>query len=349
MIPQPKAQTVTAQRWSPARVAQRRRSWGGWAAGALAVAVAAGGAIALRNAAPVEQTADANLVLLLQQHSQSKVIAALAAVESGTLAMLDGRRSVVSHPVSAGDTLASLAAAYKLDARSIAFSNGLDPQSPLTPSQKLLIPPVDGLVYRVQRRDTLVAVSERHRVPITAIAKATGPGFQDFISPGQLLVIPGDAEALAAFSRAAAEPANALASLAVTGRGVSKAPRSPRGYVWPVRGFVISPYGPRGGRRHMGIDIAGPSGSPVATVRRGTVLFAGWMSGGFGNAVDVRHEDGMVSRYAHLSRILVRPDQILEAGQILGATGCTGRCTGPHLHLELHVGGRAVNPLPFLK
>lgn len=121
-----------------------------------------------------------------------------------------------------------------------------------------------------------------------------------------------------------------------------------RSYVWPVQGYVSSPFGGRWGRMHEGIDIAGPTGSPVVAVQSGQVLFAGWMSGGYGNTVDLRHTDGAVSRYAHLKRISVQRGQILSAGRTLGTRGCSGRCTGPHVHFEVHVGGRQVNPMPYL-
>jgi murein DD-endopeptidase MepM/ murein hydrolase activator NlpD len=99
---------------------------------------------------------------------------------------------------------------------------------------------------------------------------------------------------------------------------------------------------------HAGVDFRGPVGSPVKSTAPGVVIKAGW-NGGYGKLVEVRHENGVTSRYAHLSIILVRAGQKVEAGDILGKLGNTGRSTGPHLHYETRVSGRAIDPLRFWK
>ena len=97
---------------------------------------------------------------------------------------------------------------------------------------------------------------------------------------------------------------------------------------------------------HAGVDFRGPVGSPVTTPAPGVVSKAGW-NGGYGKLVEVRHENGITTRYAHLSIILVRAGQKLKAGDIVGKLGNTGRSTGPHLHYETRVSGRAIDPLRF--
>lgn len=100
-----------------------------------------------------------------------------------------------------------------------------------------------------------------------------------------------------------------------------------------------------GGRRmHSGIDLAAPSGSPVASPAAGVVSFANW-SGGYGLLVTVEHGNGMQTRFAHLSRLMVSPGQRVTRGQLLGLVGSTGRSTGAHLHYEMRQNGRAVDPL----
>lgn len=113
---------------------------------------------------------------------------------------------------------------------------------------------------------------------------------------------------------------------------------------------VSSGYGMRfhpvhGNRRpHLGVDYAAPTGTPVRTVADGVVQFAG-RQGGFGNVVFVRHRDRKVTVYAHLSRIHVRTGQRIEQSDLIGLVGCTGVCTGPHLHFEYRVNGVHKNPL----
>lgn len=101
--------------------------------------------------------------------------------------------------------------------------------------------------------------------------------------------------------------------------------------------------------RHMGIDLAGPSGTPIHATADGTIVEAGWNSGGYGNLIKVDHGRGIETRYAHLSRILVRPGERVTRGQVIGRMGSTGRSTGSHLHYEVRIEGKAVNPVPFMK
>ncbi|WAS04029.1 peptidoglycan DD-metalloendopeptidase family protein [Gloeomargaritales cyanobacterium VI4D9] len=122
-----------------------------------------------------------------------------------------------------------------------------------------------------------------------------------------------------------------------------------RGYIWPARGVLTSGFGPRWGRMHQGIDIAGPVGTPIVAAAAGTVIFAGWNSGGYGNLVKIWHDNGSVTYYAHNSRILVRENQQVEQGQLIAEMGSTGFSTGPHVHFEIRKRDRGpVNPMAFL-
>ncbi len=99
---------------------------------------------------------------------------------------------------------------------------------------------------------------------------------------------------------------------------------------------------------HSGIDFKGEHGTPILAAAGGRVVFAG-RKGGYGNTVEVRHGGGLMTRYAHLSRIAVRPGAKVQQGQQLGGMGSTGRSTGTHLHFEVRLNGRAINPRPFLE
>jgi murein DD-endopeptidase MepM/ murein hydrolase activator NlpD len=116
-----------------------------------------------------------------------------------------------------------------------------------------------------------------------------------------------------------------------------------------------SAYGERsdpftGGRaRHMGIDLSGPVGTPIYATADGVVSDAGWNSGGYGNLIKLDHGRGVETRYAHLSSIVVRAGQTIKRGQMIGKMGSTGRSTGSHLHYEVRISGKAVNPIPFMK
>ena len=100
---------------------------------------------------------------------------------------------------------------------------------------------------------------------------------------------------------------------------------------------------------HPGIDLSGAYGTPIYATADGTVLRAGWNSGGYGNLVEIDHGRGITTRYGHMSAILVSPGQHVTRGQQVGRMGSTGRSTGNHLHYEVRIDGRAVNPIPFMK
>jgi murein DD-endopeptidase MepM/ murein hydrolase activator NlpD len=122
-----------------------------------------------------------------------------------------------------------------------------------------------------------------------------------------------------------------------------------KGYIWPAKGMLSSPYGWRWGRMHKGIDIAAPVGTPIMAAAPGKVVTAGWNDGGYGNLVEVEHADGSVTLYAHNNRILVRVGQQVRQGQQIAEMGSTGFSTGPHSHFEVHLPGRgAVNPIALL-
>lgn len=109
-----------------------------------------------------------------------------------------------------------------------------------------------------------------------------------------------------------------------------------------------SPFGRRWGRAHEGIDMAAPVGTPVYATAEGKVIFAGWQRG-YGNLIKIQHELGTETRYGHLSKIRVKAGQKISRGSRIGDMGNTGRSTGSHLHYEVRVNGRAVNPMSFIK
>lgn len=109
-----------------------------------------------------------------------------------------------------------------------------------------------------------------------------------------------------------------------------------------------SGFGRRWGRMHEGIDMAGPVGTPIHATGDGVVTYAGRL-GAYGNLIKIEHELGTETRYGHLSRIGVKVGQRVSQGELIGAMGNTGRSTGPHLHYEVRMNGRAVDPMSFIK
>lgn len=119
-------------------------------------------------------------------------------------------------------------------------------------------------------------------------------------------------------------------------------------FINPTVGRFTSPFGPRWGRFHYGIDIANSVGTDIKAADGGIVTRAG-SAGSYGNLIIIDHQNGTSTRYAHLSRIDVKVGQAVEQGQSIAKMGNTGRSTGSHLHFEVRVGGVAQNPLNYVK
>ena len=138
----------------------------------------------------------------------------------------------------------------------------------------------------------------------------------------------------------------AQAGSVAAGSSSGEAP-SGSGFAWPVSGPITSPFGMRWGTLHPGIDIGVPTGTPIHAAGSGTVVWCGWMSG-YGNLVMIDHHNGLATLYGHQSRIAVGCNQEVSQGATIGYVGCTGFCTGPHLHFEVRLNGTPVDPLGYL-
>ncbi|CAN5394516.1 hypothetical protein BH10ACI3_BH10ACI3_11200 [soil metagenome] len=112
-------------------------------------------------------------------------------------------------------------------------------------------------------------------------------------------------------------------------------------------GFRRNPFGGRAYEFHPGMDIAGERGEEVIAPANGTVIKAGW-TGGYGNMVEIAHGNGLTTRYGHMSKIETSVGDTIKRGDLIGLIGSTGRSTGPHLHFELRLNDRSINPRHFL-
>ena len=127
-------------------------------------------------------------------------------------------------------------------------------------------------------------------------------------------------------------------SLPVTGAAISS------GFGWRVHPITWER------KLHKGVDFAAPTGTPIFAAASGVVTYAGWSNGGYGNVVELRHENGALTLYAHANRVFVSKGQVVSKGQAIAEVGSTGRSTGPHLHFEIQPDGRtAVDPMDYLQ
>lgn len=180
--------------------------------------------------------------------------------------------------------------------------------------------------------DTLWQIAAWHRADLAGIL-TWNPGIDPRgLVRGQRILVPGGA------------PMPPKAEPPAAARRATPAPLPNSGrHLWPlpIRGTITTPFS----SAHPGIDIAAPAGTPVRAIAGGTVEWAGWKANGGGYVVVIRHRDGMISTYNHNREVLVRPGQVVAAGQRIASVGATGWATGPHLDLRVEMGGRLIDPL----
>ncbi len=279
--------------------------------------------------------------------------------------------------VRPGDTLHSIAETHGIGVRALIDANSLVPPYALEPGRRLLIPPPREVV--VQAGDTLYGVARRHRVPMAEVARVNNLAPPYVIRVGQRLRLPDGATVAAVGPGAGAAirtetlpppassgapsvsppgttpsagPPGAPAPAATTASlppAFEAPPRSGRFFEWPVKGEVISRFGPKSsGLRNDGINISAPRGTPVRAAEGGVVAYAGNELRGFGNLILVRHADGWVTAYAHAEEILVRRGERVERGQEIARVGRSGGVADPQLHFEIRKGGEPVDPIAHM-
>jgi murein DD-endopeptidase MepM/ murein hydrolase activator NlpD len=249
------------------------------------------------------------------------------------------RQGLEEYLVEEGDTLAAIAAKFRIKLETILSTNGLSARALIQPGQKLSILPVDGLLHTVKRGETIKALATRYSVSAESILSFNRITDDRSIVIGQILVIPGGKAPVAVAPRA---PAASNPSL----RGPATPPVDAGAkLLWPTSSRRINQYYTW---RHNGLDIDGDTGSPIYAAESGTVLTAGWQSG-YGNTLLIHHDNGLITRYGHHSKNLVRKGERVDRGQLIALMGSTGRSTGPHLHFEVIVGAKRVNPFIYAK
>ncbi|NIS73731.1 MAG: peptidoglycan DD-metalloendopeptidase family protein [Deltaproteobacteria bacterium] len=188
-----------------------------------------------------------------------------------------------------------------------------------------------GVYHRVRKGQTLYRISLTYRVPMNELVAHNGIEDPFDIKTGQRIFIPGATKILHV--------------PVITPSSVAKK----RIFIKPVRGTITGRFGERRRRHfHKGVDIAAPSGTLVVAALSGKVVYAGSGFSGYGKTVIIDHQNGFLSLYSHLRRILTKVGRMVRQRDVIGKVGKTGRATGPHLHFEIRHDERLVNPLEFM-
>lgn len=254
---------------------------------------------------------------------------------------------ITIHVVKEDETISSIAERYGLQVSTILWENNLTEKSKLRPGQELKILPVDGIRHKVARGETIFTIGKRYGLDDESqIQLIVDYPFNEFLNDetfelatGQYLMVPDGVKP--------DEPAP-VRVVSRTGRLTpdAGAVTATGSFVWPASGKITQGYR----FYHKAFDIANRAGGPILAADAGTVVVAGWIdNSGYANRVMIDHGNGLTTLYAHLSVIQVAVGQRVNRGDVVGQMGCTGRCTGTHLHFEVRQGGSLLDPGNFLR
>jgi len=285
---------------------------------------------------------------------------------------LQANAKPITYRVMVGDSVFGIAKQYSIKPESILYSNEAtlnDNPSNLSPGMELTIPPVDGLTYTWKDGDTLEKVADEFKSDLNgdgvvdakdvaqlrdAIVSYPGNNLDltnPVIKAGQVIMIPGGHRELISWLEFVPTSNRSGGSTATSELGGGGCPGGGSGSapgIWPTNGpHTISgnDYSPS----HLGIDITAYPTTLIEASGGGVVVFAGFSAYGYGNVIEVDHMDGFATVYGHLSQINVTRCQVVTGGEVIGVAGCTGNCTGTHLHFEVREGGVNINPWSILQ
>jgi murein DD-endopeptidase MepM/ murein hydrolase activator NlpD len=202
--------------------------------------------------------------------------------------------------------------------------------------------PLRGVWHQIRADETLAGLARLYRVPSEDIEEINGLRRRDPLPIGAKIFVPGAQDP----HTPQASPPSTQETSAVAAGGANGAFAE---YVWPVPGGkVISAYGLRGKRPHEGTDIGAPEGTAVLAAAAGMVIYAGSGVRGYGSLILLRHDNGMVTVYAHNRKNLVGEKTRVRQGQVIAEVGHTGNATTSHLHFEIRRGEKPEDPTRYV-
>lgn len=246
------------------------------------------------------------------------------------------RDAIVEYEVESGDTPWAIAEKFGVSVPTVLWENKLGLYSPIRPGQKLRILPVSGVTHIVRKGQTLAGIAKQYGAAVDEIGqynKVLALGI------GSTLIIPGGRPYTAPPKVTPARPKTVVVPPSVAAIPGGK-------MLWPIISRRVTQYFKW---RHAGLDVGDKMGNPIYAAENGAVEYSGWERGGWGNTVMVNHGNGIKTRYAHASKLLVGVGEYVKKGQVIALVGSTGRSTGPHIHFGVYINGRAVNPLQYLR
>ena len=245
------------------------------------------------------------------------------------------------HVVARGETLMSISRRYHKHVHEIAAANRIAPDTRLKIGARIVIPGVSVA------KATAPAPAPARPTPVVAAAPKPQP--PHVAPPTHLAQAPAPAPKAAPTETASSANLAVAGSQATADAGGSAAGMAGPAFRWPVRGRVITGFGPKpNGQQSDGIDLAVPEGTAVHAAEDGVVAYAGNELKGYGNLVLIKHPNGYVTAYAHAKELLVKRGDQIKRGQAIAKSGQSGSADTPELHFEVRKGSTPVDPIQFL-
>ena len=276
---------------------------------------------------------------------ESALITGGAIVKPNLIATTVGdrvRESVIYHEVQSGETVSDIASLYSISTNTVLWENKLGARDFIKPGQELTILPVSGISYQIKSGDTLEKVADKYGVTVDEIVEYNQLASAEAVSENQIILLDGGVPPAPPAPKV--QQNSRFSSVSDFFVPSNATPTYGTKLQWPTPSRRINQYF---GWRHTGIDIDGTTASPNYAADTGRVIYSGW-SGGYGLMVKIDHGNGIQTLYGHFSKIAVSVGDSVARGETLGMMGCTGWCTGNHLHFEVIVDGRKQNPLSYL-
>jgi len=287
------------------------------------------------------QFADINEYMMFSDLSDFRVegqVLSSARREDGDMVVEETKSFVLNtreHVVEAGETAFSISRKYNMPLARLAIINNLSEPYSLRVGQRL----------RVENAEVVTTTTETPRAEMAAARADTAGAAATTTAPRPSAPATAGTAASAVPARGATQAVRAAPA-----RTPQIEARAGTGFVWPVRGRVVSEFGPKpSGLRNDGINIAAPLGTDVVAADNGVVAYAGNELKGMGNLLIIQHQGGWMTVYAHLDSFVVRRGDRVRQNQKVGTVGQTGRVNTPQLHFEIRRGSQAFDPRRHLR
>ena len=252
------------------------------------------------------------------------------------------RLEITTYTVQPGDTISTIAEKYGITTNTVMWANKLSSYSIIKPGETIKILPKNGVMHTVQKNETLIEIANKYKVKVEDIVKTNNMVSANQLRVGQQLIIENGVP-----PKPKVRHTTRLASInkIFTPKNTEKV-TGDKTWLWPLPASrrITQYYHVK----HKAIDVGGRPWNDLVASREGRVEYSGW-SRGYGYNIVINHGNNIKTRYAHMSKLFVNVGDQVSQGETIGKVGSTGWSTGPHVHFEIMINGKKMNPLSYVQ